>query len=74
MAEVEKLIAQIDVESTPAQNEIRVFPLANALATELAPVLQTAITEHPVVQELKAPVVEAVKRLVVLRQPLAILR
>ena len=44
LAEVEKLIAQIDVESTPAQNEIRVFPLANALAAELAPVLQTAIT------------------------------
>ncbi|MFO0925328.1 MAG: secretin N-terminal domain-containing protein, partial [Pirellulales bacterium] len=43
MAEVEKLIAQIDVESTPLRMT-RVFPWQTHWRTELAPVLQTAIT------------------------------
>ena len=45
--EVTRLIAEIDVESTPAQNEIRVFPLKYALATELQPILQSAISGQP---------------------------
>lgn len=44
MAEVAKLIAELDVDSVPAENVIRVFPLQNALADELATVLQDAIT------------------------------
>jgi len=42
--EVARLLAEIDVESTPAQNEIRVFPLKYALSTELQPILQSAIS------------------------------
>jgi type II secretion system protein D len=41
--EVARLISEIDVETTPAQNEIRVFPLKYALATDLQPILQAAI-------------------------------
>jgi len=41
--EVAVLLRQLDVESVPAQDEIKVFPLRNSLAAELAPVLQTAI-------------------------------
>lgn len=44
IAEVAKLILEIDVESTPAENEIRVFPIKNAVAAELQPILQSAIT------------------------------
>jgi general secretion pathway protein D len=44
IAEVAKLILEIDVESTPAENEIRVFPIKNAVASELQPILQSAIT------------------------------
>jgi type II secretion system protein D len=44
IAEVARLILEIDVESTPAENEIRVFPIKNAVASELQPVLQSAIT------------------------------
>ncbi len=44
LSEVARLIQEIDVESTPAQNEIRVFPLKNAVAEDLQPVLQTAIS------------------------------
>lgn len=43
LQEVEGLLRQLDVEKIPAQNEIRVFPLRNSLAADLAPVLQTAI-------------------------------
>lgn len=41
--EVAVLLKQLDVESVPAQDEIKVFPLRNSLAADLAPVLQTAI-------------------------------
>ncbi len=41
--EVQLLLDQLDVESVPAQDEIKVFPLRNSLAADLAPVLQTAI-------------------------------
>ncbi|MFN6162368.1 MAG: secretin N-terminal domain-containing protein [Planctomycetota bacterium] len=44
IAEVARLLLEIDVESTPAENEIRVFPIKNAIASELQPVLQSAIT------------------------------
>jgi general secretion pathway protein D len=44
IAEVARLILEIDVESTPAENEIRVFPIKNAVASELQPVLQSAIS------------------------------
>jgi type II secretion system protein D len=44
MLEVAKLIEDIDVESTTAQNEMRVFQLRNSIATELQPVLQAAIS------------------------------
>lgn len=44
IAEVAKLILEIDVESTPAENEIRVFPIKNAVAADLQPILQSAIT------------------------------
>lgn len=44
MLEVSKLIEDIDVESTTAQNEMRVFQLRNSIATELEPVLQAAIS------------------------------
>lgn len=43
LAEVAKLVMELDVQSVPAQNEIRVFPLKNSLAADLAPVLQDAI-------------------------------
>ena len=42
-AEVARLITQIDQETTAAENELRVFPLKNALADDLAPVLQAAL-------------------------------
>jgi len=43
MDEVEKLIARIDTPTSATVNELRLFPLENSLATELAPVLQQAI-------------------------------
>jgi type II secretion system protein D len=43
LSEVGTLLRQLDVESVPAQDEIKVFPLRNSLAADLAPVLQTAI-------------------------------
>ena len=43
LAEVERLVLELDVQNVPAQNEIRVFPLKNSLAVDLAPVLQTSI-------------------------------
>lgn len=50
MGELARLIQDIDVESTPAESELRVFGLRNALAEELAPVLQAAITGQAQVQ------------------------
>lgn len=44
MAEIEQMIAKLDVPTTEAVNEIRVFTLKNSLATELAPILQQAIS------------------------------
>lgn len=44
LAEVARLVQDLDVQQIPAQDEIRVFPLKNALAEELQPVLQEAIT------------------------------
>lgn len=43
MIEVTRLIDDLDVQEITAQNEIKVFPLNNAIAEELAPVLQSAI-------------------------------
>ncbi|TVP98327.1 MAG: general secretion pathway protein GspD [Planctomycetaceae bacterium] len=43
LAEVAILIRDLDVESVPAQNEIKVFSLRNSLAADLAPVIQNAI-------------------------------
>ncbi|GIW97360.1 MAG: hypothetical protein KatS3mg111_0693 [Pirellulaceae bacterium] len=44
MAEVEKLVAQLDVEGAPAESEVRVFRLKNTLAEDLATVIQEIIT------------------------------
>ncbi len=44
LAEVSKLIRDLDVNQVPAQSEIRIFALKNALAEDLQPVLQEAIT------------------------------
>jgi len=44
LAEVERLIASLDVEVSPAAGEVRVFKLKNSLAETLAPVLMEAIT------------------------------
>ena len=41
--EVAGLLRSLDVENVPATNEIRVFPLRNSLAADLAPVIQGAI-------------------------------
>ncbi|AMV30943.1 Type II secretion system protein D precursor [Pirellula sp. SH-Sr6A] len=42
--EVSKLIGEIDVETSPAESQIRVFPIKNAVASELQPILSTAIS------------------------------
>ena len=44
LAEVARLIEQIDVEGTPAQNEVRIFRLKNAIAEDLTTVLNSIIT------------------------------
>ena len=44
LVEIKALVAKLDVEDAPATNEIRVFRLVNALAEDLQPVLQEAIT------------------------------
>lgn len=46
MQEVAAMIERLDVPSAEAINEIRVFTLKNSLATELATVLQQAITNQ----------------------------
>ncbi|HAA69937.1 MAG TPA: hypothetical protein DCE55_12420, partial [Planctomycetaceae bacterium] len=44
MAEIGKLIDELDVDTTPASDEVRVFYLKNTLAAEMQQVLQAAIT------------------------------
>lgn len=44
LVEVAALIARLDAPTNEAYNEVRVFKLKNSLATDLAPVLQDAIT------------------------------
>lgn len=51
MAEVAKLIAEIDVDSAPAESQLQVFPVKNALASELAPILISAITGQTTTQQ-----------------------
>ena len=43
MDEVRHLIARIDVDSSGATNELRIFRLKNTLASDVAPVLQDAV-------------------------------
>ena len=47
MVEVEKLVGELDVESTSAQNDVKVFRLKNTLAEELVSVLQEVIGGEP---------------------------
>jgi general secretion pathway protein D len=44
LIEIGMLIDQLDVEESPATNQLRVFRLRNALAADLQPVLEEAIT------------------------------
>ena len=44
LSEVEKLINDLDVQQISSQSQIKVFQLNNALADDLAPVIQDAIT------------------------------
>ena len=44
MEEVERLIAELDVEGTTAENEVRVFKLKNTLADDLQAVIEEVIT------------------------------
>jgi general secretion pathway protein D len=44
MVEVEKLIEELDVEGTEAENEVKVFRLKNTLSDDLATVIQEVIT------------------------------
>ncbi|MEM7476437.1 MAG: secretin N-terminal domain-containing protein [Planctomycetota bacterium] len=44
MVEVEKLIEELDVEGTTAENEVRVFKLRNTLSDDLQNVIQEVIT------------------------------
>lgn len=44
MVEVEKLIAELDVEGTTAENEVKVFKLKNTLSDDLQNVIQEVIT------------------------------
>lgn len=44
MVEVEKLIMELDVEGTTAQNEVRVFRLSNTLSDDLQTVIEEVIT------------------------------
>jgi len=42
--EIKALLGRLDIEESPATNQLRVFRLKNALAADLQPVLQEAIT------------------------------
>ncbi|TWU42525.1 secretin N-terminal domain-containing protein [Novipirellula artificiosorum] len=44
MAEVTRLINELDVQQHSAKSEIKIFPLSNAIAEDLAPVIQEAIS------------------------------
>lgn len=44
LVEIAMLIDRLDVEESPATNQLRVFRLKNALAADLQPVLEEAIT------------------------------
>lgn len=44
MEEVERLLKSIDVGDSPAKNEVRIVKLKNAVATDLATILQEAMT------------------------------
>ena len=44
MTEISRLIDDLDVQTITSQNQIKVFPLNNALAEDLAPVIQDAIS------------------------------
>jgi len=43
MDEVRQMIAKLDVETTTAGNELKIFRLKNALASDIGPVLQDAL-------------------------------
>lgn len=47
LVEVGNLLDQLDTPDNEAVNEMRVFQLTNSLATDLAPILQDAITAQP---------------------------
>ncbi|MCC9656636.1 secretin N-terminal domain-containing protein [Rhodopirellula halodulae] len=47
LAEVTRLIEEIDVQKTPSTSEIKVFPLTNARAEDMVEVLQDAISGEP---------------------------
>ena len=58
MTEVTRLINQLDVRDVPAENQIKVFPLNNAIAEDLVDTLRAAITgegEDEGPQELTRP-------------------
>lgn len=44
LEEVERLLMSVDRDDNAVQMEIRLFPLTNTMATDLAPILQQAIT------------------------------
>ncbi|MBX7165085.1 MAG: hypothetical protein K1X74_01930 [Pirellulales bacterium] len=44
LAEVEAIVTRLDVGESAAVNELRIFPLRNTLASDLAPVLQAALS------------------------------
>jgi len=44
LVEVSQLIRRIDTPTSAAVNEMRIFPLRNSLAEELAPILQAAVS------------------------------
>jgi len=43
MEEVRRMIAKLDIESAAAANELKIFRLKNALASDIGPVLQDAL-------------------------------
>ena len=43
MDEVTRLINELDIQETSMQSEIKIFPLSNAIADDLVPVIQEAI-------------------------------
>jgi type II secretory pathway component GspD/PulD (secretin) len=43
LVEVSALLARLDTSTSEAVNELRIFPLQNSLAEELAPILQSAV-------------------------------